>query len=553
MKQSPDWARALDALSLLAVDPAGLRGLTLRARAGPVRQAFETALSRLPDPARRIHPDLSDTQLFGGAEIAATLAAGRLIRSAGLASTPARLILPMAERTPPPLAARLAQLLDQSRGHTLILLDEGIEAGEAAPAALTERLALHVTLDAVPHAAARPLLPAPADLLAARARLVRVNHTPEDIASLTALAARFGIDSLRAPWMALCAARARAALARRAHVTAEDLRAAAELVYPARATQIPQDPPPEQPRQDSTAAEADRSTESPDIPDDILVAAVAALLPAALLDHLSQGRKLPRAAGTGAGAKRRAQQRGRPLPARPGTPDGRARIDLVATLRAAAPWQPLRRAARPDAPGLIIHSADIHLKRFEERAERLVIFAVDASGSAALARLAETKGAVELLLAQAYARRDRVALIAFRGTRADLILPPTRALVQAKRRLAGLPGGGGTPLAAALAAILDLAQQAQAHGLSPALALLTDARANIALDGRGDRAQATEDTSRLAALCRAQALPAIVIDTAARAGPEPARLAAAMGARHLALPRADARMISAAVASTFGD
>jgi len=553
MTGNPAWARALSALALLAVDPAGLRGLTLRARSGPVRQTFETALARLPDPGRRIHPDLSDTQLFGGADIAATLAAGHLIQSAGLARTPARLILPMAERTPPALAARLAQLLDQSPGHTLILLDEGLDAEEAAPAALTERLALHVTLDAVPHTDARPLLPAPADLLAARARLGQVHHTPQDVITLTTLALSFGIDSLRAPWLALRAARARAALKGRTTVSEEDLRTAAELVYPARATQLPQDPPPETEEEDSPAPDPDQSSERPDIPDEILVAAVAALLPSALLDQLTRQQSLRRAAGSGAGARRKAQHRGRPLPARPGAPDGRARIDLIATLRAAAPWQAMRRKTRPDAPGLIIHAPDIHLKRFEDRSDRLVIFAVDASGSAALARLAEAKGAVELLLAQAYARRDQVALIAFRGTSADLILPPTRALVQAKRRLAGLPGGGGTPLAAALEAILSLAQHAQAHGLSPALALLTDARANIALDGRGDRVQAAEDTARLAALCRARALPAIVIDTANRPGPEPARLAAEMGARHLALPRADARAISAAVATALGD
>ncbi|MDT8326728.1 MAG: magnesium chelatase subunit D [Roseovarius sp.] len=554
-RESPAWARALRALTLLAIDPEGLRGLTLRARAGPVRQVFETALARLAGPARRIHPDLSDTQLFGGADIAATLARGKLVRAPGLADHPARLVLTMAERTRPGLAARLAQLLDSSPGHALVLLDEGIEAEEAAPITLTERLALYVSLEGIHHAAAKPLLPAPADLATARARLAMIRHAPGDIATLAVLAQSFGIDSLRAPLLALRAARANAAFLGQDEVTPDDLRLAAELVYPSRATQMPQEPeqqeqsPPEEPQDQAQA-----SSDLPDIPDDILVDAIAALLPPALLDQLSQTRPNRGAAtGSGAGQRRKALQRGRPLPARPGTPDGRARIDIIATLRAAAPWQGARRAARPEAKGLIIHPGDIHLRRYEDRSDRLLIFAVDASGSAAMARLAEAKGAVELLLAQAYARRDRVAMIAFRGTTADVILAPTRALAQAKRQLAGLPGGGGTPLASALEATLALARQAQGQGLSPAIAFLTDARANITLDGQGDRTQAAEDTKRLAGLLRAQGLPAIVIDTAMRPGPAPAQLAADMGARHLPLPRADARMISTAVTAALGD
>jgi len=109
---------------------------------------------------------------------------------------------------------------------------------------------------------------------------------------------------------------------------------------------------------------------------------------------------------------------------------------------------------------VIVRPADIHLSRYETRRDRLLIFTVDASGSAALARLAEAKGAVELLLAQAYARRDQVALVAFRGDGAETLLPPTRSLVQAKRRLAGLPGGGGTPLAAGLLAAGEMAAHA---------------------------------------------------------------------------------------------
>ena len=109
---------------------------------------------------------------------------------------------------------------------------------------------------------------------------------------------------------------------------------------------------------------------------------------------------------------------------------------------------------------LLITRDDIRVRRFEEHSDRLLILSVDASGSAAAARLAEAKGACELLLAEAYVRRDHVALIAFRGTAAELLLPPTRSLVQAKRRLAALPGGGSTPLAAGLRAALDVAESA---------------------------------------------------------------------------------------------
>ncbi len=111
----------------------------------------------------------------------------------------------------------------------------------------------------------------------------------------------------------------------------------------------------------------------------------------------------------------------------------------MATLRAAAPWQTIRRRATGRDGVLELRPDDIRLKQAQERSDRLLIFTVDASGSAALARLAEAKGAVELLLAQAYARRDHVALVAFRGAGAEVLLPPTRSLVHTKRRLAALP------------------------------------------------------------------------------------------------------------------
>jgi magnesium chelatase subunit D len=223
----------------------------------------------------------------------------------------------------------------------------------------------------------------------------------------------------------------------------------------------------------------------------------------------------------------------------------------VGTLRAAAPWQTIRRVAT-DRPGLHVRAGDIQTKRFEERSDRLLVFAVDASGSAAISRLAEAKGAIEILLSQAYARRDHVSLVAFRGTGAELLLPPTRSLVQTKRRLAALPGGGGTPLAGGIAMAFEQAQRAAKKGLTPTIALLTDGRANIALDGSANRAQAATDAQSVARAVRSQGISVIVIDTGNRPEPALGALAETLDGTYLPLPRADAQKLSQSVTAVLG-
>jgi magnesium chelatase subunit D len=146
-----------------------------------------------------------------------------------------------------------------------------------------------------------------------------------------------------------------------------------------------------------------------------------------------------------------------------------------------------------------------------------------------------------------------VALIAFRGNKAELLLPPTRSLVQTKRRLAALPGGGATPMALGLAAAMELGLQARARGMTPTVALLTDGRPNIGRDGQPGRAQAEADAEAMARLIRAQGLPALVVDTGNRPTPWLQMLARQMDARFLALPRAEARRLSAALSTALGD
>ena len=550
------WDRAQAAVAVLAVDPSGLRGLWLRARSGPLRDRVVQALAALPLPQRRLHPGVDDATLYGGVDLSATLANGHLVRAAGLLASPAAVILTMAERCPAGLAARLARVLDDP-GFCLIALDEGAEPDEALAPALADRLALFLDLDGIPAADTFPLDLPPETLALARARLAEVRIDPKSVETLTRLAAAMGIASLRAPLLTLATARALAAWRGEATPSEDTLRHAAELTLAHRGT-LPDaaepetsPPPPEPDQPDSAEPETRQSADAP--PDEMLLDAIRAALPPDLLARLAVARASRAAKGSGgSGDARKGNHRGRPLPPRPGTPGSGKRIDLVSTLRAAAPWQPLRRkTALVDKPGLHIRQSDLRLKRYVETSDRVLIFTVDASGSSALARLAEAKGAVELLLAQAYARRDHVALVAFRGASAELLLPPTRSLVQTKRRLAGLPGGGGTPLAAGLQLALLTALQTRARGMTPTIALLTDGRGNIALDGSPNRAQAEADSHRLALGLRNSRVPTLVIDIATRPQTALRDLAARLDAPYLPLPRADAQRLSAVLSAAL--
>ncbi|GAA5075951.1 magnesium chelatase subunit D [Roseibacterium beibuensis] len=553
------WQRANLALACFALDPAALGGIWLRARVGPVRDRFMQGLDLAVRGrnTRRLHPNIGDDALFGSVDLAATLDSGTLTKTRGLLEEPGLLILPMAERAKSGLAARLAGALDDRRGLSLVALDEGAGPEERIPHALADRLAIHLDLSEQRLSDA-PDLAIDTDALVEARRLLPDVTVPETaISELAEVAMRLGVLSLRAPLQALAVARASAALSGETEVDEPDLITAIELVLAPRATQFPEAPPeeaeePEDPPEpdtpDDAPDEASDEDETPPLPTEILLEAAKAMLPSDLLARLEAGRAARNAPGaSGSGASKKGNRRGRPMPSRAGRMGGEARVDLVATLRAAAPWQPLRRRATGIPDRIHVRMSDIRIRQFEEKSDRAIIFVVDASGSSALARLAETKGAIELLLAEAYSRRDHVALVAFRGDGAEVLLPPTRSLVQTKRRLAQLPGGGGTPLASGLKAALDLAELARSKGLTPSVALLTDGRANVDLTGTANRAQASEDATLMARALRARGMPGLVIDTGLRPTRGLDALALDMGVPYLPLPRADAKAVSAAV------
>ncbi len=628
---SPAWglgpglpASAQWVLALLAVDPVGLGGVVLCGGPGPRRDAWLSGLRALlrPDaPWLKLPHHANESALLGGLDLPATLQQGRPVVFTGLLARAdgGVLLLSMAERTAALNAALLCAAMDrrqidvQRDGQqqvwpcrwTLVALDEGQEDGECLPEALRDRLAFRLDTDAFSTDQDGPM-PAPdpnwrRSLAQAQTRCGGVVVPDGLLQALAATASAWGVASMRALLLAVRAARAAAALEGCEDVQARHAELAAALVLAPRATRMPDGPPAQPTDEDGTdpspavqappaelppdgaQQEADTQQQGrPDEPDkeaptqaleDRLADAVRVGLPADLLAQLQAGTlSTRRARGNGRfGASQDNGARGRVIGSRPGRGGTGARLHLIDTLRAAAPWQRMRRTASAadgawgaqdrwpanlstDTQGhrlrerpVLVRTEDLRMTRRRQHRPGTTVFLVDASGSSALHRMAEAKGAVELLLAECYVRRDQVAVLAFRGTGAQVLLPPTRSLVRAKRQLAALPGGGGTPLACGIEAARALCQQIGRRGEAPTLVLLTDGRANIAADGGPGRERATADAHAAAARLQEQGLSTLLIDTSPQPGEAARELARRMGARYLALPHAGASGLCQAV------
>jgi magnesium chelatase subunit D len=203
----------------------------------------------------------------------------------------------------------------------------------------------------------------------------------------------------------------------------------------------------------------------------------------------------------------------------PGSSRGQV-IHLPATLRAAAPHQASRRRGADRVVQL--RAGDLRTAVRRDREGNLVLFAVDASGSmAARARMTAVKGAVLSLLLDAYQRRDKVGLVTFRGPGAEVALPPTGSVEAAASRLAALPTGGRTPLAAGLLAAYDVVRRERLRDprRRALLVLVTDGRATGGSNALGE-------ARRAAAFLAASGVASIVVDC--ETGPVRLGLAAEM-------------------------
>lgn len=411
-------------------------------------------------------------------------------------------------------------------------------------------------------------------LLRSRALLDQVTVSDDILGLITDICAEYQVDGLRGDIVMYKTASTIAAYDGRTEVDVEDVREAALLALLHRQRRQPfqqphlvteqldnmleeyQDQPHNrEPRDDSQSSSQDRNEDDSDPPglgdeeedespesgagpedqwfetgDPYSIQSIL-LPPPDRRERPSSGRRAATVSGTSAGRYVRAQPPQGPV----------TDLALDATLRAAAPFQLRRRDALPEDSGaasLLIEPWDVREKVRETRTGSLILFVVDASGSmGAQRRMVAVKGAVLSLLLDAYQRRDRVALIGFRGTGADLLLPPTNSVDLAQLYLQDMPTGGRTPLSRGLYLALETleTERMKDRNVLPLVVLLSDGRANVALDGGG--ANAVDEARGFASIFEDKHITTVVIDTELdfiklqMARP----LAEAMGARYLKL------------------
>ena len=591
------------AVAALAAAPCALGGLWLRGWAGPRRDAVLALAEKFLQAAHhakllRIAHHTQAEQLYEGLDLTNTLHVGQLVVRPGLIqrANGGVIQLAMAERASRALQSQLTVSLDV-QDFALLACDESLPEEAGLMPALTDRLGLGLDLrnEEGLWPAAEALMESPLAEYLVRSipkagtawKGVALNE--EVLKALTIAAGQLGLDSMRPVFQAANSARIVAALQGRSKVDHDDLASAVRLCLLPRATRLPSQSSSEVSDKSASQAEEDAQAERdlpnddesmsdeldghdsqpestrpmegqgmPDASGDRIVEAALASLPPDLLLKLAAslvGSHGKSAGQSGAGAESSAGRgRGRPVGAIARKPRPGERLNLLATLRRAAPFQRIRHMERvrpkSSSTRILLRADDLHVWREKKRRGTTTVFVVDASGSMALQRLSEAKGAVELLLADCYVRRDRVALVSFRGTGADLLLAPTRSLVAAKRALQGLPGGGGSPIAAGFEAAARLVHSLRREGDNTVLVVLTDGKANLSRDGKPGREQASLEAKSLARQLAVLADKRLLIDTSVRSEAMAHELAKALDAVYLPMPFAQAKAVADVVKAT---
>jgi len=440
-----------------------------------------------------------------------------------------------------------------------------------------------------------------------------VELTEEQMRRFSEESARGACEGHRAEVFAAKIARAHAALFGRDRVNADDVQEGVKLAIVPRMrvgadrmeeendeTPPPPPPPPpqaeeeEQPPDEKEEDEQDEQEEDQqeqeedqeedqeemqqELPEEFMISAEGAIVDEDLLKFQNTQKKSGR---SGKGSKIYSMDRGRYVKAMlpKGGNSKNGKIALDATLRNAVVYQKMRKeeALEKGTPpeeirNVYVEKSDIWVKKMARKAGALVIFVVDASGSMALNRMQNAKGAVLRLLESAYQSRDQVALIPCRGIRADVLVPPTASVARASSSMQVLPCGGGTPLSHALSQAMLVGTNAikSSDVGQVCVVAITDGRANVPLavsEGDQDavdeggrmkkvpKEDLEEEMLLMADRLRANNFKFLLIDTENKyvSSGIAKTLTDRAGGRYYYLPRADDKNIAAIASDAIGE